>query len=141
MTFLTSFWTPLFLGRRPGKKNWQFRKFRKIRKILRLYIFFFCTVSIGKVLFIAKCLFGRIGGIKKIEKKNGSRIRKISHFLSQKTTFLEPWPPKAAEFFFGLFFGKMCFLQKKMSDCPKAGFARFGPPRNAPPSFFTFFGL
>ena len=47
-------------------------------------------VSIGKVPFSAKCLFGRIGGIKKFwEKKIGRRIQKKSDFLCQKTTFLE----------------------------------------------------
>ena len=42
-----------------------------------------------KLLFGEKCFFGRIFGGMKIfwEKKNGCRIRKFAHFLSQKTTF------------------------------------------------------
>ena len=46
-------------------------------------------VSIGKVPFSAKRLFGRIGGLTFFffEKKNGCRIQKFSHFLCQKTTF------------------------------------------------------
>jgi len=81
-------------------------------------------VSSGKVSFSAKCLFGRIGGLKNFwEKKIGCRIRNFSHFLCQKTTFFSIFGPplfsgRRPENFFR-HFTKIFAPEKKF---------RFGPP-------------
>ena len=93
--------------RRERKKYIFFRFFFSKNNLAKFWKFWdflrggFTVVSIGKVSFSAKCLFGRIGGLKNFwEKKIGCRIRNFSHFLCHKTTFfrfLDPPPYFRAE--------------------------------------------
>ena len=91
------------------------------------YFFFKHCFLWKKLLFGEKCFFGRIGGMKFFwEKKIGCRIRKFSHFLSQKTTFFPNfWTimglgPKARNFFLDPFPKKTLRFAPPPSPQPKS---------------------